>query len=837
MIHAHDEELGRTLKLSKTNTMTSTEFTNSATDRANKILAFDSSGEISVTQELGTYKGTSATTTTAAFVQRDIVKGSTTAQLNNIYICVADSAVGDTLTDTDHFALLVDAVAAATSATAAASSATASASSASTASGHKDTASGHKDTATAQATIATNKAADAGKYAVTVEDSQFTLSDGSTTGYSALHYAAKAAASATSAASSLSTFTGQYHGSASSDPSSGLNAGDLYFNSSNNVMMVYNGSAWQSTTPSSSNQTNINALAASAVITDMSMLATTAIIEDLSLLAVSTVIDDMALLATSAVIEDMGLLGVASVIEDMGILATSANVTNMATLGASGVVTNIATVAGSVSNVNTVASNISSVNDFAAKYRIGSSDPSSSLDTGDLFYNTSSNQMKVYSGSAWVAGVLAGSGFAATSNNLSDMANVGTALSNLGGMPLTGGTFTGDVAAKTSDGALLKLQTSDTTVADGDVIGAIEFSAPNEASGTDAITTAVSIVAEADDTFAADNNATDLVVKLGESGAATEKMRLHHQGHLTLTSDDGSGSNVRPSLILDRVSASPADNDFLGQVSFKGTNDADETINYGTIRVRSTDVSDSSEDSQMQIRTFKDGSGANSVIIENDTTTFNGGIVIANAGTIGSASDTDALAISSGGVVNFTQQPTVSSSALKVAGKETMWVPAAAMYPETTNGCAALAQVELSNGPELKCLDFDASSDEHAQFSVAFPKSWNEGTVTFSAYFTVSGTNTGNVSWALSGVSFSDNGDLNTAFGTAVAPTAKAHSGTSGDLNITAESGAVTIAGSPAAEDLCIFRIMRDVSADDQSGDARLLGIKLFFTTDAANDA
>jgi hypothetical protein len=29
---------------------------------------------------------------------------------------------------------------------------------------------------------------------------------------------------------------------------------------------------------------------------------------------------------------------------------------------------------------------------------------------------------------------------------------------------------------------------------------------------------------------------------------------------------------------------------------------------------------------------------------------------------------------------------------------------------------------------------------------------------------------------------------------------------------------------------------MRDVSADDQSGDARLLGIKLFYTTDALTD-
>ena len=89
----------------------------------------------------------------------------------------------------------------------------------------------------------------------------------------------------------------------------------------------------------------------------------------------------------------------------------------------------------------------------------------------------------------------------------------------------------------------------------------------------------------------------------------------------------------------------------------------------------------------------------------------------------------------------------------------------------------------------------------------------------------------------MSGVSLSDNGDLNTAFGTAAAPTAKAHSGTSGDLDVTAESGAITIAGSPAEGDLCIFRIMRDVSADDQSADARLLGIKLHFTTNAANDA
>ena len=173
---------------------------------------------------------------------------------------------------------------------------------------------------------------------------------------------------------------------------------------------------------------------------------------------------------------------------------------------------------------------------------------------------------------------------------------------------------------------------------------------------------------------------------------------------------------------------------------------------------------------------------------------------------------------------------------IKVAGKETIWVPAAAMYPETTNGCADLEQVELSNGPELKCLDFAAAADDFAQFSIAFPKSWNEGTITFQAFFTVTGTNTGTVAWGLAGRSFADNADLNTAFGTIVVATAKAHSGTSNDVNVSAVSGAVTVAGA-AVDTLTCFQVSRDVTADTQTGAARLLGIKLFFTTDAANDA
>ena len=176
---------------------------------------------------------------------------------------------------------------------------------------------------------------------------------------------------------------------------------------------------------------------------------------------------------------------------------------------------------------------------------------------------------------------------------------------------------------------------------------------------------------------------------------------------------------------------------------------------------------------------------------------------------------------------------------LKQAGKETIWVPASAMYPNTTQGCSALAQVELSNGPELKCLDFSGSAnDQHAQFTVAFPKSWNEGVVQFQAFWTVTGTNDGTVAWGLSGVSFANSADMNHSdgFGTNVVATALAHSGTSNDMMVSAVSNDVTIRNA-AVDTMTVFQVMRDISADDQTGDARLLGIKLFFTTDAANDA
>mgnify|MGYP003113312870 CR=1 FL=1 len=181
MIQQHDEELDRSLKISRTNTMTSTEFTNSATDRANKLMAFDSAGEIAVTQELGTFKGNWAAST--AYTVRDLVKDTST---NNIFIVnEAHTSSGSqpltTNANSAKYTLIVDAASATTSQTAAATSATAAASSATAAATSATAAASSATTATTQA------------------------SNASTSASTASTQASNAASSATAAANSAST--------------------------------------------------------------------------------------------------------------------------------------------------------------------------------------------------------------------------------------------------------------------------------------------------------------------------------------------------------------------------------------------------------------------------------------------------------------------------------------------------------------------------------------------------------------------------------------------------------------------------------------------------------
>jgi len=177
-------------------------------------------------------------------------------------------------------------------------------------------------------------------------------------------------------------------------------------------------------------------------------------------------------------------------------------------------------------------------------------------------------------------------------------------------------------------------------------------------------------------------------------------------------------------------------------------------------------------------------------------------------------------------------------AAVKIAGKETIWIPAAAMYAATTNGADAEQVETTATRPDMKVFDFDASTKQYTQFTIAMPKSWNEGTLTYQVYWAPSTTNTGNCIFGLQAVACADSDTIDVAYGTAIEVT-DAGIGTVEDQQITSESSAMTVAGSPAAGEQTYFQLYRDAAdgSDTFTGESRVLGVKVFYTTDAANDA
>jgi hypothetical protein len=100
------------------------------------------------------------------------------------------------------------------------------------------------------------------------------------------------------------------------------------------------------------------------------------------------------------------------------------------------------------------------------------------------------------------------------------------------GTDVADGNFTVDGATGTgaTTAGLINLETPETTIVVTDQLGRIDFSAPEEASGTDAILTAASIWVEAEGTFSASNNAAAIVFATAASEAAAEKYRITSTG-------------------------------------------------------------------------------------------------------------------------------------------------------------------------------------------------------------------------------------------------------------------------------------------------------------------
>jgi hypothetical protein len=150
----------------------------------------------------------------------------------------------------------------------------------------------------------------------------------------------------------------------------------------------------------------------------------------------------------------------------------------------------------------------------------------------------------------------------------------------------TGVYVDGTLTAITNTGAVLDMRTGDNNITDGDVLGKIIFSAPFDSSGTDALLTGAAIEAVAEGTFAADNNATELVFKTGASEVAATKMTLSSGGNLTVTGDVNVGDDldVTGNTVIDGTLGVAGVSTFTDDVNIAKTGAGDDT----TLKVASS---------------------------------------------------------------------------------------------------------------------------------------------------------------------------------------------------------------------------------------------------------
>jgi len=480
------------------------------------------------------------------------------------------------------------------------------------------------------------------------------------------------------------------------------------------------------------------------------------------------------------------------------------------------------------------------------------------------------------------SGTAAVADFTAAGRALMDDANAAAQLTTLGALPLAGGTMTGDLVLDGAPDADLKAATkayvdtvagsataaaTSATLAgnyankvDGAVTGS-EYSAKAYAiGGTGVANNAKDYATKAEDSAVtgSDYSALHYAAKASASATAAASSATSASSSATTANAAAQGwsavttltngthnletTNARTYYIIDATSGTvtinlPAigSNDgLLYGFQVHNVDNAISIVRDGTDRINSNAANYSGLNAVGQVIHFI----ADDATPDNWLATIISQVASATATSSGVVELATNAETATGSDSTRAVTPAAAASAYVAQGTHTIWVPAAAMRPTKSNGCAAITDVETTAGrPDLQVLDFDKDADEHAQFQISMPKSWNEGTVTFACYWVGLAATTG-VAWGLQGVAVGDNEEADQAYGTAVVVTDDSQ-GDATEVLVTATSGAVTIGNSPAAGDICFFRIFRDVSDgnDDMAGDARLLGCKIFYTVNAKDDS
>ncbi len=174
-------------------------------------------------------------------------------------------------------------------------------------------------------------------------------------------------------------------------------------------------------------------------------------------------------------------------------------------------------------------------------------------------------------------------------------------------------------------------------------------------------------------------------------------------------------------------------------------------------------------------------------------------------------------------------------------GKQSIFVPSTAMFVNSAN-VAAPAGPNLTAtanfGVPMYGYDFPTAQTEGLAFPLLLPKSWDQGNLSYIVWWYQTNAGTGNVEWVLDATCLTAGAspDINWTGGA----TLTSAGGTSGDVYKSAESSAFAPAGTPSADCFLACRIFRfgsgGGSVDTFSGTARLLGVRILYNTNAAND-